>query len=67
MRKNKKNSKKIKNKKSCKNQYKKLLSILQKKGKLHVKYGSKKIKLNIGCPELKRKKMKILPPSIYNI
>ena len=61
----KKNSKKHN---TCKKHYQKLLSKLNRMGKLHVKYGSRKIKLNIGCPEIKkRKKRKMLPPSIYNI
>lgn len=62
-------NKKNKNRNSCKKSYKRFLNKMEKLGKLHVKYGSKKIKLNIGCPELKnkRKNRQILPPSLYNI
>lgn len=68
-RKNTKKNINKKNKNSCKKSYQKFINKMEKLGKLHVKYGSKKIKLNIGCPEIKKKRKNkiILPPSIYNI
>ena len=45
-------------KNNCSKTYKKLLSILRKKNKLHVMYGNTKIPLNIGCPDLNKKTKK---------